>query len=400
MDAFVNIGSIYGSYRPTIKSEVWLLKADSENQWSKRSLLPSLGDALKWLTGTATTRDTWEIKQHVNQLIQAQSKQQETLVHFISVLNVTRYAAQVNKQKLNEIMDVLQRSSEDLDRLFNITEVLTQHITYQQMYTYMCIILAYLRDSLTYMRQVAIHMMDFVDAATTNVLSPDIFPVADLRNSLRHIESELPPRMHPPISSDNTLHFYLYLNTHVLIEMGSSYSFSIGPCKTEHNSFKIYKVSSLPVPHTYLSPEYKANNKYIGVRYDDKGSCHLRSAIQNLSECQWTVLQDRCTIPTLANMQSCMYSPICQKQLGSKGTVFLAISHMPHAFVVIAVTSKLWIIPSNFQTLGLTMIIICSDKATSTVSLQQPFHILRLSSACSATSRYLHLPHVMKITLW
>ena len=36
--------------------------------------------------------------------------------------------------------------------------------------------------------------------------------------------------------------------------------------------------------------------------------------------------------------------------------------------------------------------IICPDKVTSTVPLQQPFHILRLSPACSATSRYFHLP--------
>ena len=37
------------------------------------------------------------------------------------------------------------------------------------MYIYMCTMLAYLRDSLTYMRQAAIHMMDYVDAATTDV---------------------------------------------------------------------------------------------------------------------------------------------------------------------------------------------------------------------------------------
>ena len=76
------------------------------------------------------------------------------------------------------------------------------------MYIYMCTILAYLRDSLTYKRQVAIHMMDYVDAATTNVLSPDILPVEDLTKMLRHIESELPLAMHLHISSDNPLHFY------------------------------------------------------------------------------------------------------------------------------------------------------------------------------------------------
>ena len=71
----------------------------------------------------------------------------------------------------------------------------------------MSIILAYFRDCLTYMRQGAIHMMDYVDATTTNVLSPDILPVEDLGNMLRHIESDLPPTMQPPISLDNSLHF-------------------------------------------------------------------------------------------------------------------------------------------------------------------------------------------------
>ena len=76
------------------------------------------------------------------------------------------------------------------------------------MYIYMYTKLAYLRDSLTCMRKVAIHTMNYVDAATTNVLSPDVLQVEDLRNILRHIESELPSTMHLPISSDNTLHFY------------------------------------------------------------------------------------------------------------------------------------------------------------------------------------------------
>ena len=65
---------------------------------------------------------------------------------------------------------------------------------------------------------------------------------------------------------------------------------------------------------------------------------------------------------------------------------------MPHTFVPIAVASNLWIIPSNLQALGSTMTIICPDKATGTVPLQQPFHTLRSSPACSATSRYFDLP--------
>ena len=70
------------------------------------------------------------------------------------------------------MIDAFQRSNQDLNRLFTITEVLTQHIRYQQMYIYMHTILAYLRDSLTYMRQVVIHMLDYVDAPFQLLTNP------------------------------------------------------------------------------------------------------------------------------------------------------------------------------------------------------------------------------------
>ena len=62
--------------------------------------------------------------------------------------------------------------------------------------------------------------------------------------------------------------------------------------------------------------------------------------------------------------------------------------------IPIAVTSNIWIIPSTTQTLGSAIMIICLGKATSTVPLQWPFHIVRLFPVFSATSRHFHLtPH-------
>ena len=63
----------------------------------------------------------------------------------------------MNRQKLNEVIDALQKANEDVNKLFNIIDMLTQHLTYHQIYTYAHTILAYLRDCITYMRQVATH---------------------------------------------------------------------------------------------------------------------------------------------------------------------------------------------------------------------------------------------------
>ena len=53
----------------------------NHNNHLSRSIFPFLGNALSWLMGTATTKDVNSIKKRVNQLIEAQSTQQETLAH-------------------------------------------------------------------------------------------------------------------------------------------------------------------------------------------------------------------------------------------------------------------------------------------------------------------------------
>ena len=63
------------------------------------------------------------------------------------------------------------------------------------------------------MMQMATHRMHYVDAATTNILSPDKLLVKEIKSMLRHIESQLPSIIHLCISLDNTLHFYRYLKT-------------------------------------------------------------------------------------------------------------------------------------------------------------------------------------------
>ena len=51
------------------------------------------------------------------------------------------------------------------------------------------------RDSLYYMRQVAMYAMDHIDAAMTGILSPHVLPVEDLQKMLTHIEEALPSTM-------------------------------------------------------------------------------------------------------------------------------------------------------------------------------------------------------------
>ena len=122
-----NINDIYTSYKPIIIPAINLLDTDPSfdgnynyNKCIRRNLLPFLGNTISWLMGTATTKDVSSIKKRVNQLAEAQSMQQEVIVHIVHI-NVTRYAAQVNRQHINIIMDRVDEMVQHVNNLYNIT---------------------------------------------------------------------------------------------------------------------------------------------------------------------------------------------------------------------------------------------------------------------------------------
>ena len=112
------------------------------NTHHKRSLLPFLDNTLRWLTGTATTKDVNSIKVCVNQLIETQSAQQESLVHVISILNITRYAAQVNRHSINILIDKMDETYQDVNNLYNLTTSLATSLSYHQIVLYIRSVLA------------------------------------------------------------------------------------------------------------------------------------------------------------------------------------------------------------------------------------------------------------------
>ena len=185
---------------------------------SQKSLLPFLGDALRWLTGTATTKHIHSIKTRINQLTASQASQHNTLVHIVSILNITRYATQGNRHSINTLMDAVRTTSHDINTLYNLTTSLATSINFNQMILHIRSVFTKLHDSLNYIQMVSTHTMEYIDAATSGTLSPHVLPVIDLQRMLQHIANTLPPTLHLPMSPEDTLHFYRYLHTHILIK--------------------------------------------------------------------------------------------------------------------------------------------------------------------------------------
>ena len=144
----------------------------------------------------------------------------------------------------------------DVMTLYNIMHSLHNSLSYQQIVLHIWSILANLWDSLYYLREVAMHTMDYIDAATTGILLPHVLPVKDIRKMLSYIEETLPSTMQLPISLEDALHFCRYLHTHILIADEQFLLLMNVPIQDHAQQLEIYKVFNLAIPHRNFSAHY------------------------------------------------------------------------------------------------------------------------------------------------
>ena len=154
---------------------------------------------------------------------------------------------------------------------------------------------------------VSTHTMDYIDAATSGTLSPHVLPVIDLQRMLQHIADTLPPTGHLPISPEDTLHFYRYLCTHILIENKQFLLLIDMPIQDRSRQITIHQILTLDIPQGNYSACYDVDTKYLGVTKDATMAVELSTT--QFQACQEANGQF-CSITTpfqpLANPPSCI----------------------------------------------------------------------------------------------
>ena len=322
-----NINDIYTLYKPIIIPAIKHLATDPSidvnsnyNRHVRRSLLPFLGNALTWLTGTATTKDVNSIKKRVNQLIETYSMQQETIVHILSILNITWHVAQVNRQHISIVINRVDEMVQEVNNLYNLTTSLATSLSYYQLVLHIRSVLANLWDSLSYIKSVSMYIMDYNIAATTGTLSPHILPIADLKKMLSHIEVSLPTTMHLPVSSEDTLHFYRYLHTHVFITNWQIMLPIDVPIQDQTQQISIYRIFTLNTPNWNFTAHYKIDTKYLRITWD--GTMAVEILDKQYSICK-EVNGQFCSIYT--PFQPLANPPFCITALYSKNATSICI---------------------------------------------------------------------------
>ena len=315
------------------------------------------------------------------------------MVHIVSILNLTRYETQVNRQRINIILKELTKSNEDIRALFNITNQLATQVQVQNIVLHIRAMLMNLRDCLHFMKQLANHVLEYIDTATTGTLTPHPIHVPDLQQMLYRIESELPPNMHLPIPSSDPLHFYRYLRTHVLVEENQFLLLIDVPIQDRARQIQIYQIINLPVPVGNYSMKYTMETKYLGVTYD-------RTKAMDIPEEQFKLCKEAngqfC--PLLTPLQPLTNPPSCIAALYTKNSreidclCELTTKAQPEIYLPIPLALNVWAIISSPFEQQPPVTIICPTKPAASIHISPPIHVLKLEPACSATSQHFHLP--------
>ena len=145
------------------------------------------------------------------------------------------------------------------------TASLATSLSYYQLVLHIRSVLANLHDLLSYIKSVSMQIMDYVNPATSGTLSPHILPIADLKPMLSHIEESLPTTMHLPVSSEDTLHFYRYLCTHILIANRQFLLLIDVPFQDQMQQISIYRIFTLDIPCGNFTACYEIDTKYLSI---------------------------------------------------------------------------------------------------------------------------------------
>ena len=210
---------------------------------------------------------------------------------------------------------------------------------------------------------------------------------------LIHIEDALPLTMHLPVSSEDTLDFYRYLCTHILITDEQFLLLIDVPIQDHTQQLEIYQVFNLVIPHRSLSACYNIDTKYLGITSNKTKAVEILE--QQFITCQQANGQFcsfSAPLQPLANPPSCIAAIYAKNKAGTEKRCLLQIWNTNSDTIPTPIAPNVWIQTSAPTVVSTGIMIICPDEAPRLIKTQMPIHILHLPPACSTTSQHFHQP--------
>ena len=253
-------------------------------------------------------------------------------------------------------------------------------------------VFANLRDSIHYLHTLSTHTKDYIDAATSGILSPHVLPVEDLWKMLQHIADNLLPTLHLPISPMDTLHFYRYLHTHILIENKQFLLLIDIPIQDRAHQITIHQVLNLDIPHGNYSARYDINTQYFVTKDATMGLELSCTQFEACRQANGQFCHISMPFQPLANPPTCITALYAKSVASIESQCSLQLHKATATPLPTQITPDVWILATPTLAPTDTISLICPEKPLETIPIRQPLHVLKLPMACSATPANFYLP--------
>ena len=199
------------------------------------------------------------------------------------------------------------------------------------------------------------------------------------------------------MSSDDTLHFYRYLHTHILIVDKQFLLLTDVPIQDRSQQITIYNVFTLNIPHGNFTAHYDITTKYLGITKDETMAVKPSST-------QFQVFQAAngqfCYMPTpfqpLANPPMCTSAIYTSNLASISSQCSLQVRKTLDVNMPSQIAPNVWILTMPLSALANAITLICAGKATMLIKVEKPIHILTIPTVCSATLSNFHLPQTFQ----
>ena len=261
-------------------------------------------------------------------------------------------------------MDAVRATSHGINNLYNLTTSLATSINFHQLVLPIRSVFANLCDFVNYIQTVSTHTMDYIDTATLETLSPHVLPVIDLQRMLQHIADTLPPTLHLPISPEDTLHFYRYLHTHILIENKQFLLLVDMPIQDRSRQITIHQILTLNISQGNYSARYEVDTKYLGITKDATIAVELSTTqFQACQEANGQFCSITTPIQPLANPPSCIAALYAKSTVDITSKCSLQIWKASISNLPTQIAPYVWILTPPIAAPVNTMTLIYPEKA-------------------------------------
>ena len=155
----------------------------------------------------------------------------------------------------------------------------------------------------------------------------------------------LPSTMQLPISSEDTLHFYRYLHTHILIANEQFLLLIDVPLQDHAQQLEIYDIFNLVIPQKNFSAYYNINNRYLGIMYDETKAVEI--LVEQFNTCQKASRQF-CSLNTplqpLVNPPTCIATLYTKDKADIKKRCSLQIRKANSVSIPTPIAPNVWIL--------------------------------------------------------